>query len=118
MTRQVQVRGIPSPRTWTRVELLLAAILLALAAVAWLLTNSLVMPNMRMGILTGTRPREPEMGAGSIALGLFLVTWVVMMAAMMLPAITPFTVGISRLMRARHADGGSLAALTIGYLLV
>src|SRR5437764_1364935 len=116
MTRHAAVRGIPSPRTWSRGELTLAGLLLVLAAAAWLLTAVLAMPGMRMGILTGAQPME-GMG-GAPAAGLFLLTWVVMMAAMMLPGIIPFTVGMNRLMRARDSGPGTLAALTAGYLLV
>ncbi|MBO8187366.1 DUF2182 domain-containing protein [Streptomyces spirodelae] len=110
-------RGIPAPRTWTRLELLLAGLLLALAGTAWLVTGALAMPDMSSGILTGMRP----MGGGAVipptAFGFFLLTWVVMMAAMMLPAITPFMVGMRRLLGAR-ATTGTLAALTAGYLAV
>lgn len=114
MTRQVGERGIPAPRSWSRAELALAALLLALAAVAWLLTGSLAMPGM------GPRMAAEGMAAGEqrggrMPAGLFLLTWVIMMAAMMLPAITPFTVGVSRLTR---AGPGVLAGLTAGYLLV
>ena len=90
-------RGIPAPRTWTRAELGLAVVLLALAAVAWLATGGLAMAEMVPGI------------------GFFLALWVVMMAAMMLPVITPFTIGLQRLM---HPGPTVLAALTVGYLLV
>ncbi|NYE50883.1 putative metal-binding membrane protein [Spinactinospora alkalitolerans] len=108
---------MPPPRTWSRAELLLAGTLLALAAAAWLLTGGLAMPGMRMGILTGAHPMEPDPRSPLIAFGLFLLTWVVMMAAMMLPGIAPFMVGVSRLIRAR-ARPGTLPALTVGYLLV
>ncbi|RCW39774.1 putative metal-binding membrane protein [Halopolyspora algeriensis] len=117
MTRPVGARGIPSPRTWSRVEVLLAGILLVLAAVSWLLTNSLAMPDMRAGILTGLQPMRLQPLVSVSGLGLFLGTWTVMMAAMMLPGIAPFTVGISRLMGAR-AGHGILPMLTMGYLLV
>lgn len=83
------------------------------------------MPDMRTGILTGLRRMEPGMetgGTGGVAgtpaaFGFFLLTWLVMMAAMMLPAITPFTVGLRRMLGAR-ADAGTLGALTAGYLAV
>ncbi|GAA2803559.1 DUF2182 domain-containing protein [Saccharopolyspora taberi] len=90
-------RGIPAPRTWTRAELGLAGVLLALAAAAWLAAGGRLMPEMAPG------------------LALFLPIWLVMMAAMMLPVITPFTVGLSRMTRAGPTV---LASLTAGYLLV
>lgn len=117
MTSQPQTRGIPSVRAWTTAEWGLAGLLLVLAAVAWLVTTGVAMPAMTMGILTGMGAMEADR-PGPFALGLFLVTWVVMMAAMMLPAITPFTVGVSRLVRARPHPHGVLTWLTVGYLLV
>ncbi|MBO8193645.1 DUF2182 domain-containing protein [Streptomyces oryzae] len=116
-----EARGIPSLRAWTRLERLLAGLLLALAAVAWLVTSVLAMPDMGSGILTGMRPMKPGMGNEAVvqpaAFGFFMLTWVVMMAAMMLPAITPFTVGMRRLLGAR-ATTGTMSALTAGYLAV
>ncbi|GAB2745578.1 hypothetical protein GCM10027174_19420 [Salinifilum aidingensis] len=108
--------GARRPRARSGAELLLVGTLLVLAGLAWLLTSDLAAPGMRLGILTGARPVRSH-GAEGIRFGLFLVTWVVMMAAMMLPAITPFTVGIGRVMRARRAGTGTVAALTTGYLL-
>jgi predicted metal-binding membrane protein len=116
-TRPAPARGVPALRSWTRAELVLACTLLALAAVAWLVTDALAMPEMRTGILTNIEPMQSGAGAGPMALALFAVIWVVMMAAMMLPAITPFTVGLHRLMQARGARG-RVAALTVGYLSV
>ena len=115
MTRTAQARGIPSLRSWSGVEVALAAVLLALAGVSWLLSAVLGMPEMRMGLLTGMGPAE--MSGGPTPFALFLGVWVVMMAAMMLPAITPFTIGVSRLVRARRKRG-VLPPLTLGYLLI
>jgi len=117
MTGHAQGRGIPAVRAWTRAELLLAGCLVLLAAAAWLVTGSIAMPDMRMGILTGMSSGDVP-GVAPVAFALFLGTWVVMMAAMMLPAIAPFTVGVSRLMRARPHARGSVAWLTVGYLVV
>jgi predicted metal-binding membrane protein len=104
--------------------MLLAVVLLALAVTAWVTTSQMAMPGMRTGILTGMHTMEPGMepsmepGTGSAAaFGLFLGTWVVMMAAMMLPSITPFMVGMSRLLRGRTGQG-TMGALVVGYLLV
>ncbi|MFI0466960.1 DUF2182 domain-containing protein [Saccharopolyspora sp. 5N102] len=110
MTRAAARRGIPAPRTWSRAELALAIALLALAGTAWLITGLAAMPDMSAGILTGA----PAMSA----MPLFLLIWPVMMAAMMLPASTPFTIGVRRLAAARHARRGTVAALTAGYLVV
>jgi predicted metal-binding membrane protein len=50
--------------------------------------------------------------------GLFFFTWMAMMAAMMLPSIVPFTVGMSRLMRLRGAARGSISVMTLAYILI
>ncbi len=115
MTGAAQERGIPSLRSSSGVEVALAAVLLALAGVSWLLSGVLGMPEMRMGLLTGMG--SAEMAGGPAPFALFLGVWVVMMAAMMLPAITPFTIGVFRLVRARRRRG-VLPPLTLGYLLV
>ncbi|NKZ06887.1 DUF2182 domain-containing protein [Actinomadura latina] len=80
---------------------------------------------MRAGILTGAA--EPG-GSGdemagmqmehSMSAGLFLGTWLVMMAAMMLPAVTPVIVRIDRLLRGRGGPGTTAYTLATGYLAV
>lgn len=112
------VLGMPRLRRWSLAELLLAGVLLALAGAAWLLTNRLSTPDMRVGILTGAQPMDGGMRPWPLDAALFLVTWVVMMAAMMLPSIVPFTVRMARLMRARGAGGARTIALIVGYFLV
>lgn len=110
--------GIPPLRRWSRAELALSGLLLAIAAVAWLLTHELSEPGMRSGILTGANPMDDTMRLPVLAVVLFLATWTVMMAAMMLPSIVPFTIGISRLLSASGARRGGLAVLTLGYFLI
>jgi predicted metal-binding membrane protein len=118
--------GIPPLRRWTRAELALAGLLLAVSAAAWLFTHQLAMPEMRVGILTGAHPMDEAMQPAmdeamqpvTAAVVLFVGTWMVMMAAMMLPAIAPFTVGMTRIMRAGGAGLGGTAALTAGYFVV
>lgn len=111
--------GIPALRRWSRRERLLALSLLALATVAWLLTNQLAMPEMTVGILTGADPMANGMRPGlADGVALFLITWVVMMAAMMLPSIAPFTVGIDRIMRRAAVGRAGTIALTLGYFVV
>lgn len=113
-----QVLGIPPLRRWSQAELLLAGLLLALAAAGWLLAGLLATPDMRSGILTGARPMSDSMRPWLVGAGLFLLTWTVMMAAMMLPSIVVFTVGVARLMRLRGAGRGGTATMTIAYLLL
>jgi predicted metal-binding membrane protein len=110
--------GIPPLRRWSRAELTLSGLLLVIAAVAWLLTHQLSEPDMRTGLLTGADPMDDTMRPPVLAVVLFLATWTVMMAAMMLPSIVPFTIGISRLLRASGARRGGLATLTLGYFLI
>jgi predicted metal-binding membrane protein len=131
MTRPMRTRGVPALRAWTRFELVLAGVLFAAAAGVWALTGAMSMPDMQGGILTGLQPMattpampatpgmEPSPGAGpALAAALFMATWVVMMAAMMLPAITPFTIGLARLLGEHPQRRRRVAALTAGYLAV
>lgn len=53
-----------------------------------------------------------------VGAGLFLLTWMVMMAAMMLPSIVAFTVGVARLMRLCGAARGGTVTMTTAYLLI
>jgi len=112
------VRDIPSLRRWSRREVFLAGVLLTLAASAWTLTHLMGTPEMRAGILTGAQPMGDMMPAGLVGAALFLVTWIVMMAAMMLPSLVPFTIGVGRLMRAGGAGRSGTALLTLGYFAV
>src|ERR1700692_4622859 len=89
----------------------LAAALLALAAAAWVATD-LRMAGMDAG--PGTNP-----GAFSF----YISTWVVMMAAMMLPAITPTVLAYrglqhERRVHTRSSDVSGTALLLAGYLAV
>jgi predicted metal-binding membrane protein len=77
------------------------ALLLALAAAGWALTDE------RMsGMAAG-----PGSELGDV--GCFSISWLLMMAAMMLPAITPMAVAYSR----RSTPGGATAAFAAGYLV-
>ncbi|MGH3329413.1 MAG: DUF2182 domain-containing protein [Streptomycetales bacterium] len=115
--------GARVPGGLVRSELLLVALLLVLSAAAWLLTNRMSMPDMRLGILTGDAHPEGEAMGGMpmgqpVGAGLFLTTWLVMLAAMMLPSVTPVVVRVTRLMRLRGAGNSTAYAMTAGYLLV
>jgi predicted metal-binding membrane protein len=74
---------------------------LALAAAAWVLTDE------RMGGMAAGP--SSELGA----VGWFTVSWVLMMAAMMLPVITPMLVAYS----SRIPPGGATPAFAAGYLM-
>jgi predicted metal-binding membrane protein len=94
-----------------RAQLVLLGGLLALAVVAWLVTNE------RMGGMESM----PGMGLGT--LGFFITVWVVMMMAMMFPAVAPTALAYDRLREGHRARGeGAVADATplfvVGYLVV
>jgi predicted metal-binding membrane protein len=108
-----------------RGRLALVALLLALAAAAWWISA------VRMGGMTSGMTSMGHTGmaaihghprmAGSTAselgtLGWFVVTWVVMMAAMMFPSLAPTVALFARMTRRRGVDRALLFAG--GYLLV
>jgi predicted metal-binding membrane protein len=99
-------------RRWERG---LLAALAGLSALAWLATWRWPMAGMRTGVLTG-----PDMttmgGAAPMALGLFLLTWVVMMAAMMLPAAAPVVLAVDRWARRSGRSPLATIGFTAGYL--
>jgi predicted metal-binding membrane protein len=87
------------------------AALLALAALAWVLTAR------RMAGMDAGPWTDPG------ALGFFISTWVVMMAAMMLPTITPMVLSYRALQHERRgqsasANPGEIGLFVTGYLVV
>ncbi len=104
-SRAASVTGAPATgREWARVlvgeQPALVGALLALAVAAWVATD-LRMAGMDAG--PGTNP-------GS--LGFYLSTWVVMMAAMMLPAVTPMVLAYRE---SRHERGGQQRSAVAGH---
>ena len=93
-------RGAPLPAA---VQVAMVAGLLAIAAGCWALTDAR-MAGMNAG---------PGTALGG--LGWFAISWVVMMAAMMLPATAPMAVAHARLRPA--APGRATLAFVAGYLL-
>lgn len=95
----------PSPRALARMGLV--ALLLTVAAVGW--------------ALTADRMRGMDAGPGTDLGGLswFIVAWVTMMAAMMLPLVTPIVLAHARIKRERK-DSPPLTSATAlfiaGYL--
>jgi predicted metal-binding membrane protein len=88
----------------------LVAVLLALAAVSWVVSAA-QMSGMDMGRWTDPGP-----------LGFFLITWVVMLAAMMFPSVAPMVVAYARIAHhrresGRYAPSGSTALFVAGYLI-
>jgi predicted metal-binding membrane protein len=96
--------GLASAFAAVRARLALVGLLFVLAAVAW--------------ASTADRMDGMDAGPGSDLgdLGWFLGVWLVMMAAMMLPAVSPTVALYSRMTRARGPL--PVAAFTGGYLLV
>jgi predicted metal-binding membrane protein len=97
------------PQTRLRAaQLVTIGVLLALAAVAWIVTD-LRMTGMDAG--PGTDPG---------AFGFYISTWVVMMAAMMFPSIAPMVLTFRGVQRGRAAEtgSGSTALFIGGYLAV
>src|SRR5438132_12029406 len=99
-----------SPRAPTRAELGLLALLLLAAAVAWVLTRERM---LGMDAGPGTDP-------GSV--GFYVVSWVVMMAAMMFPSIAPMVLTFAFIQRRRRERGAlesvvSRWAFIAGYLV-
>jgi hypothetical protein len=81
-----------------------AAVLLLVAAVAWLVTVG------RAGAMAGMT------GTMSLSLAAFVGMWALMMAAMMLPSVAPVASMYQRSVRSWRAL--RLAGFTAGYLLV
>jgi predicted metal-binding membrane protein len=105
-----QPLAAPSATAFGRLgrQTVLAGALLTLAAAAWVATD-LSMAGMDAG--PGTNPGP---------LGFFLGTWVVMMAAMMLPAVTPMVLAYREIHNERrgHGANANAALLLTGYLAV
>jgi predicted metal-binding membrane protein len=62
-----------------------------------------------------------SMGMGGLAMmgaGLFLVTWLVMMVAMMFPSVAPMTLAFASVTRSRGNGTLPTAAFVLGYLVV
>jgi predicted metal-binding membrane protein len=100
-----------APSRLERAQLVLLGSLLALAIVAWLVTND------RMGGMESM----PGMGLGG--LGFYVTVWVVMMAAMMFPSVAPTVLMYDRLRGGHRARGkgaapDATAVFVAGYLLV
>jgi predicted metal-binding membrane protein len=92
------------------VRLGLIAALLGLAIVGWAFTGR------RMAGMDAGPGTDPGM------LGFYLLTWVVMMAAMMFPSIAPMVLTYARIQRTKHERGlpvaiGATPLFVVGYLV-
>jgi predicted metal-binding membrane protein len=110
----VEAAGLRRPGRTARIErpqLALLAALLALAAVAWVLTDD------RMAGM------DSSPGAALGSLGFYVTVWVVMMAAMMFPSVAPTVLMYESLREGHRATGrgaapDATAIFVAGYLLV
>jgi predicted metal-binding membrane protein len=92
--------ALPKP-----VSAAIVASLLACAAAAWLLTIR----------------QSASMGMGGVAMmdaGLFIITWVLMMVAMMFPAVAPMVLAHAKVVRSRGEGTLPTVAFVAGYLVV
>lgn len=92
----------PLPRS---VSVGIVAALLVCAAAAWLITIQ----------------QATSMGMGGMAMmgaGLFLLTWLVMMVAMMFPSVAPITLAFAAVTRSRGDGIWPTAVFVVGYLVV
>jgi predicted metal-binding membrane protein len=91
------------------VQIWLVAVLLGLAAIAWLATGD------RMGGMDAGPGTDPG------SLGFYVGVWVVMMAAMMFPSIAPMVLTYRRIHNHRRERGkarpGATALFVAGYLI-
>ena len=83
----------------------IVAALLACAAAAWLITIRQA-ASMEMG------------GVAIMSAGLFLVTWLVMMVAMMFPSVAPMTLAFASVTRSRGEGYVPTALFVLGYIAV
>ncbi len=95
-----------------RGRLVLVALLLALAAVAWWVSAMRMVGMPAMGRGVEMAPSGSELGT----LGWFVVTWIVMMAAMMFPSVAPTAALYAGITRRRGTDRALL--FSAAYLLV
>jgi len=95
-----QVARLPRP-----VATAIVAALLACAAAAWLITIRQA-ASMEMG------------GVAIMSAGLFLVTWLVMMVAMMFPSVAPMTLAFASVTRSRGEGYAPTAFFVLGYIAV
>jgi len=79
--------------------------LVVCAAAAWLFTINQA-GSMTMG------------GLAMMGAGLFLITWLVMMVAMMFPSVAPMTLAFASVSRSRGHGSAPTAAFVTGYLIV
>src|SRR5947207_6337503 len=94
-----QVTRLPRPVATT-----IVAALLACAAAAWL--------------VTAQQAASMTDGVAMMGAGLFLVTWLLMMVAMMFPSVAPMTLAFASMTRLRGDASAATVVFVLGYLAV
>lgn len=118
-THEAQQRGRRQSTRWD--SYVITGALVLLSAVAWLYVGRETDGGMTVGLLT--RPHSSDTmamtDAGSgMSLTLFMVTWTVMMVAMMFPATAPVVLLFDRWRRSRNQNPASTLSFVTGYLAV
>ncbi len=96
-----RVSSLPRPAATA-----IVAALLLCAAAAWVVTAQQATSMSGMG------------GVAMLGAGLFVVTWVVMMVAMMFPAVAPMVLAHARVVRSRGEGSLPTVAFVFGYLAI
>ena len=95
--------------------------LVFLSVIAWLYVWRTPDEGMAVGVLTrppsGDAMSTMESGSG-MSFTLFISTWIVMMIAMMFPAVVPVVLLFDRWRRTRHRSVASTVSFIVGYLAV
>jgi len=97
----VRADGLPRP-----VATAIIGALLVCAAAAWVITAEQASSMSGMG------------GVAMLGAGLFLVTWLVMMVAMMFPSVAPMVLAHARVVRSRGEGAAPTVSFVLGYLVV
>lgn len=94
--------------------------LVLLSGVAWFYLGREPDDDMAVGVLTRSDADVGMSmdGGSSMSFGLFIVTWLVMMIAMMFPAIAPVLLLFDRWRRKRNKALASTLGFVLGYLVV
>lgn len=95
-----------APALPRRVATVIVVALIGCAAVAWFITVQQAASMSGMG------------GVAMLSAWLFMVTWLVMMVAMMFPAVAPMVLAHASVVRSRGEGGAPSIAFVAGYLVV
>ena len=106
-------RGLGTGRS--RADVSLVAVLLALAVISWLVT--IRQARDMSGMVSGLGQVGTLM-PNTMAVPIFLLMWLAMMGAMMLPSVAPMVLAHRMVVRGRGEGWAPTAAFIAGYILV